>query len=404
MPLIGFVFVLVLLGAGTAALLRRAGMNRTGARSFGGVLAGLLMSPGILGAIDAERYRTFVLGGVEEHRALVQVARRHGADRVAAEHARIDFEQRDTLEREQQRELATAQQTMSRAEFRHQRAMIVITGVFIGAVLLGSGLSSIRDDRRSGWPTAVSVGLWGAAVPGAAAFAAASWWWDCTPAMSATFAAGFAIGAWALTRLEATVADEVEVGGARLIQDAGRIASSLAIALAIGVGIWQVERSLWAYLALFLTLPIGWMLFGSRYGVPGHERRLLTVFDLWVLPGLAALVTVRTNVAHDFSIWPLLVAVVLSSDGRWLGAALGAMLPGGRTALRTMRLVIPAMAAGPNQLALAGVASICGLLSDSLLLALVGGAALVDLTANTRRRLAFRIGQAESQFDREDVD
>jgi hypothetical protein len=122
-------------------------------------------------------------------------------------------------------------------------------------------------------------------------------------------------------------------------------------------------------------------------------------FDLWIIPGLAAMITVHLDFIRDFSVWPVLLAAILSSDGRWLGAVLGAMLPGGRTMLRTMRLVIPSMAAGPNQLAIAGIALLTGAVPVALVVAVVIGAGLVDLTSLTRRRLADQLARTEDELN-----
>jgi hypothetical protein len=404
LPLILFMAVLIVFAAGTAAVLHRAGMNHTGARSIGGLLAGFLLGPSILGSFNPQQYRTYVLGGADEHRALAQLVRKHGADLAVAEHARIDNKQFTKLRHEQIQELSAAQQTLTKAEFNHQGPIRIIIGGLVAAVLLCSGLFSLaRTQGISHWPASISIGLWSGIVPAALGFMAAYWWWDCTIAIAAAFAAAFAVGPWILSPAEASIADEVEVGGAAMILNGGRIASCQGIVLAIGASALVLSAEMWTACTVLLALPFGWLILLANNrtakvsGIYSHQ--IVWIFDRWALPALAALITVRVDVLRQFSIWPFVLAMVLSSDGRWLGAVLGAMLPGGRSLLRTMRLAIPSMAAGPNQLAIAGFASMCGLVSDSLVLAMIGGAAFVDLTANTRRRLALRIGQTEEELE-----
>jgi hypothetical protein len=402
-PLILFIIVLVCVAAGSAALLRAAGMNRLGARSIGGILAGLLLGPSIGGAMFPEVYRQHIRGGHEQQRSLEQHIRRHDADRLAAEHARVDFDEYQHLRQQQNREQLRAAQEVTAAEIEHQYWLRGCMVVFIVIVLVSSGLLSREGNvQRPQWAMPLSVGLWAAAVPGGIAFAAAYWWWDGLAMGSALFAAGVAVGPWALSRQEATVADEVEIGGAGLIQNAGRVASTMAIILTIGATLLTQQSPQWWWSTVLLAMPVGWAASCNRRfsnSVRAREEWMVANFDLWIIPGLAAMITVHLDFIRDFSVWPVLLAAILSSDGRWLGAVLGAMLPGGRTMLRTMRLVIPSMAAGPNQLAIAGIALLTGAVPVALVVAVVIGAGLVDLTSLTRRRLADQLARTEDELN-----
>ena len=108
----------------------------------------------------------------------------------------------------------------------------------------------------------------------------------------------------------------------------------------------------------------------------------------------------RIEFFNAFSLGPIILLGILSADGRWVGALFGALLPGGRKGLRTMRLVIGSMACAPTQLAVATLALHTRLISESTALALLGGAALIAITDGARRRMALQLASAEDELDR----
>ena len=64
-----------------------------------------------------------------------------------------------------------------------------------------------------------------------------------------------------------------------------------------------------------------------------------------------------------------------------------------------MRLVMPAMAAGPTQLAVAALALQAGLLPERFALPLLAGAILIEITAPARRHMAARLIETEQQIE-----
>jgi hypothetical protein len=98
----------------------------------------------------------------------------------------------------------------------------------------------------------------------------------------------------------------------------------------------------------------------------------------------------------------LVVLALLADDGRWTGAWIGAMLPGGRPGLRSMRLVMPAMAAGPTQLAAAALALHAWLLPERFALPLLAGVILIEVTAPARRGMADRLVEVEIEIEESD--
>ncbi|MCI0351857.1 MAG: hypothetical protein L0Z53_20750, partial [Acidobacteriales bacterium] len=123
--------------------------------------------------------------------------------------------------------------------------------------------------------------------------------------------------------------------------------------------------------------------------------------DSWfvslVFSSLAACTAITIDPLADFSFWPILLILLLSGDGRWLGAFFGAMSLGSRQSLRTMRLVLGAMAAGPTQLAVLAVALSSKWIEAPFALALLLGAILTELASPTHRSFANRLAKAEEE-------
>ncbi len=141
-------------------------------------------------------------------------------------------------------------------------------------------------------------------------------------------------------------------------------------------------------------MVVGWVL-----GAPTDRARLVGwvrgVLQVAVVPAVTAAVAVRLDLLDDFAFWPVLVIVLLSGDGRWLGAFAGTQMLGGRRGLRTMRLIMGSMAAGPTQLALTAVAVTTWSIKPGLALSLLLGAILIEVTAPLRRSMAARLGEID---------
>ena len=114
---------------------------------------------------------------------------------------------------------------------------------------------------------------------------------------------------------------------------------------------------------------------------------------------LAALIAVRIELFDHFAIWPLIVILVVSDDGRWLGAFIGAMLLGRRKGLRTMRLVVGSMSAGLTQLAVTAVAAATWMIPHRLLMPLLLGSLLIEVTSRARRHFAAELRRMDEEAD-----
>lgn len=416
-----------------ALLLRRA--RCPGWAVVGGAVAGILMGPAIFGRIAPEAFEKAFIGGFEQRQALDSVRRRQGADMLAAQTAGLDEEAMMEMDRRHRAERAPVEEKRDEARWEHQQPMRIGVSVVVALALLGAGRLGVREgDRRQGLMAPLSIGAWSSLFPGALAYFAMTWLWRHPPGPSLLAAAAVAIGPWALTRVDREAADEAEFGGAHMIQTAGRIASLIAVgaavfALVIARGAPGVLWSL-----PLLALPLGWLPPGPKKGsgVISFEKRGRESFfeekgsgvvftsepeeaaqssamrnrgafpgaasEVVLVPLLAACVGMKVDIYAHFALWPIVVFVLLSGDGRWLGALIGAMLPGGRRGMRTMRLVMGSMACGPTQLALAALAAHTWAAPEAIPYALLLGAIYIETSTPLRRIMARRLAQTEEEL------
>ena len=117
-----------------------------------------------------------------------------------------------------------------------------------------------------------------------------------------------------------------------------------------------------------------------------------------LVPVLVGCVAVKIDLFAHFAVWPIVVILLLSGDGRWFGAYLGAMVLGGRSSLRTMRLVLGSMACGPTQLAITALAIHTWSIPGEYAMALLLGAVLIETTVSARRSMARQLIQTEEEI------
>jgi hypothetical protein len=371
----------------------------------GGAVAGILMGPAIFGRIAPEAFEKTFIGGFEQRQALDSLKRRQGADVLAAQTAGLDEEAMIEMDRRHRAERAPLEEKRDEAHWEFQQPMRIGVSIVVALALLGAGRLGVREgDRRQGLMAPLSIGAWSSLLPGALAYFAMTWLWRHPPAPSLLAAAAVAIGPWALTRADRQSADEAEFGGAHMIQTAGRIASMIAIVLA-AVSLVMARGAgglLWCL--PLLALVAGWLLpkrlKRTEGAAPlGASRPSGNGLGLVVVPLLAACVGMKIDIYAHFALWPIVVFVLLSGDGRWLGALMGALLPGGRKGMRTMRLVMGSMACGPTQLAVAALAAHTWAVPDSVPYALLLGAIYIETSTPLRRIMARRLAQTEEELD-----
>ncbi len=378
--------VLLVVSTGWAVLLRWT--RCPGWSVAGGVAAGLLLGPTILGRVAPDLYGSVFDGGLEEHRQLRQIVSRHGAERVAAHAADATSETMDALQQQQTAAADAANAAWRDARWAHQQSQRIFTAVMVALTLAGAAAFAIP--RRGPAPSKIataSVGAWSVALPGGIAWLALRGLWDVGVTESMLVVAAVAIGPWALTAADRDAADHAEAGGARLVQAAARIATVFAVGLAVAALLMDHgSTGLW-WCAALAAAAAGWVV-----AWPTGVRAAL---QFAVVPAVAATVSVRIDVITDLTLWPVVVLVLLSSDGRWLGAFIGAHVLGGRRGLRTMRLVMGSTAAGPTQIAVTAVALSTWSIDTSLAFALLLGAVLIEVTGPGRRVVAERLAEDE---------
>jgi hypothetical protein len=358
----------------------------------GGLAAGLLLGPAIAGRVLPQTWERVYVGGVPEREQRDTIDRDYQGRAIFLEQ-RLDAEGLASLREEHQAERMPAVTAWRDAVSAHQQPRQIAVAVAVGLMLLlvGAGGVSGRDGPTS-WIAALSVGGWSAVVPGVAAFAVLRHLLDVDLAAAAAVAACVAIGPFVLTVIDRRSADLAEIGGHRLVRDAGRVASVLAI----GVAAWAAWRhdglETLAWVTPLAALPVGWALRLDRHPVA------MAVRDRVLVPTVAASVALGVDLYDDFWFWPLLLLIIASADGRWIGATTGAMLLGQRQWLRTMRLMMGTMASGPTQIAVAAVVVQAGLIDGSLALAVAVGAITVEVSPPLRRAMSRHLSDMEDEL------
>lgn len=368
---------------GLAWLLRRAGLP--GAAAVGGVAAGLVLGPGVLGRMAPQAHDRLFGGAPVERAAWREAERAVEATLFVAGSAEVDpaaaGSQIDALSAE-----ADARRADWMAAVETARRPFALLAIALAAVLfliVGATRASGSDADGGGWGSGLLLGAWNAALP--AALAAVGLRWLGEPAWSPTMwavMAAMAAGAWPLDRDERSIARQAAFGGEPAVRTAGLLASAVAVGL-LGAASLGAAPAMNAFAALAVSLGIGVTL--GRF-FPGERWSARGIALL--VPPLAALATLRIEPFLDVR-WGLLILLALiADDGRWLGGMIGSWLPGGVSASRAMGLGLVAVSAGPAMLAITAVAIATGSLSPAAAAGLLAGAILIEVLAPARRRFA----------------
>lgn len=371
-----------------ALLLRLARCPGSGV--LGGVLAGLLLGPTILGRRLPDEFERMFIGGVSEHATYLDVERAQERERAAAEAAGVGSDAITAMIARHADEREAALGAMQTARWTHQRPIRSYTAAVLVLTLLGAGWRRVpADGDRIRLAGPASIGPWSAVVPGGLAFLVVSQWNYAAP-VATLAAAAVAVGPWILAAGDRAVADAAEQRGARTVERAGRIASVAALIVFGATYVLRYpDRALWAL--PLLAIPAGWLL----PVITRRGRAIDLVLECALVPSLAACVALKIDLNAHFSLWPVLGFVLVSGDGRWLGAFTGAMLAGGRRPLVATRLVLGSMACGPTQLAFTAIAVTTWAIPEDVATALLIGAMSIEVTAPARRRVAERLADVE---------
>ena len=364
---------------------------------MGGILAGLLLGPGVFGRILPAQFESLYVGGIEQRQARDQRIRQHGADLVVARNSGAGEEYVTNLRQRHEQALAASEVVLVEARWRHQQPLRLFSIFIIALTLLGSitQLTAERD-RRQGLFAPLSIGVGAALLPGTLAFMATWWLWEEPIETALLVGSALAIGPWALGVIDREAADQAEYGGAHMVQLAGRFATIIGLA-GLGLSLWMTGGGgrtgglVWEL--PLLALPLSWLF---RPVAAPVVRRLV---EGVLIPTLAALAMIKVEPLLHFHIWMVIVMMLLGGDGRWFGAFFGAMAPGGRRSMRTMRLILGMMSCGPTMLAIAVIGAHTNAIPENLTLALILGAGLIELTTSARRTVARRLIETEEEYE-----
>jgi len=392
---------LFLLAAIVLSVIAAWGLRRLGAPAssvLGGLCAGLVLGPTLLGRFTPDFYEVELIGGRDERIAYEAAVRRHGSDRIARDRLGATNDQRIEAERCEREIEARLEHEWQCARLDRQKTFAVVSSVLI--VLFFVSCASRRDSApgsKPDWYSVISVGLWSAVLPGCALLAVLrvlDFGWS--PSIIA--AAAVSIGNAAFREEDLRTSDEAEEAGARLVRAGARIATMAAV---IAAGAALLVKGQWNVPTVAAIVCCGVVISASVLHPLFAKRRdqrhatgplnSLRIHDVIFVPAMSVLIAGRIELFEHFMFWPLVAAMILSGDGRWFGAFLGAMLCGARKSLRTMRLVLAAMGAGSAQLAMTLLGLAAFVLPESLALALLAGALVMEATTGARRRMAAEI-------------
>jgi hypothetical protein len=370
-----------------AWLLRRTGLRH--AAVLAGVVTGIMLGPMVLAPTAPTAFVRWIEGGIDEQVALRDAQRLVQARRAAMLHAGRAPTTNDpsaTAELDAVERCSTAL-VQAQLDFAAPRRMIML-GLAALAILAAM---AIPGSRPSLWqPSAFAKGAWLAAVPMSAtllcmAFLEAERGTAIAFALAAcTGCAAVAAGTdRALAHREETTAP---------LSQAARFATLLALVpLIIGLyasahGAVDAQRACWIAAASFL---VGFFVQGSA------ARWLHRASEVAIVPALSALLIVSIDLRTQTHWITTAVVALGASDGRWLGAWIGARSSGALDGGSPSRTALAAQGATVAQLGFVGVlASTTGIPAWAIVM-LVLGALYLDITGTLRFAAAGSLRAAD---------
>ncbi len=368
------------------AAVLRVGKVR-GSSIIGGVLAGIVLGPAVFGSISSNLWESMFQGGQQSRQIVEQIERQQQSVLSSVVATGVDEVVLEQLRADQQLELEQAVVAWKTQQWEDQRTLRNYVLVLVIVVLLSGSLRR-SVIGKSTTATSLSVGVWAAIVPGGIIATASLYLWGTSVAESLAIGACLAAGPWTLTRWEQRAADGSEDGGAALMLRCGRVAWVVAGAAAI-YSAWTVQQAMsLVWILPLLLLPLCW-------SIPRKQLAWLTwLTDNAAIPSIVATTLVLIHPIEAFSFWPVIVVLLVSGDGRWLGGMFGLTILGGRSSMSTMRLTMPLVDAGVSQLCMASLLFGVGVLRPELTLAAIIGVVFLELSAPMRRKFAISIARA----------
>lgn len=370
----------------TTLLLRWAGLSR--AAVAGGIVAGALAGSTIFGRVDPGRHERFFLGGVEQRQAIADLRGRHGADLAALEEVDVSEAALEEMRAAQRDEMARAVQAHEQAMQAHQGARLWLCGALALALVVAA---MPRAPRRAAWGECLFAALWmillTCAIVGLAVVFAFGG--------SRTTAIALALCFASLGTTVVVPRRSGEGGGETVVLvpaeardrliDVAFVVWFICFVAAI-VAILTVERSGRAGLLGVSRgmLPAGAVLGLAIRFLPTAWRHGLR---LVVLPSaLITMLTVNVDWLSASMIAPLILALIVGGDARWLGLA-SALRWLGWPWREAWMATMPLIDVGPVQAALGGAFFLAGWLDAPLFACALLGAVVCDVAQPLRPKL-----------------
>lgn len=381
--------VIALLAVMLAWLLRRAGL-RHGA-VVAGVVTGVMLGPMVLGPSAPAAHVRWITGGGAERTALRDAERLVQARRAAMLQAgsvptATDPEAKAELEAVDRARSALLQ---AHVDFAAPRRWIVL-GLAALAIL---GAMADPGPRQGIWqPTAFAKGAWLAMVPmGGTLLCLAFLESERGTAIAFALAACTACAAVAAGTDRALVHREETTGPLAL---AARFATLLALApLIAGLclaapGTADAQRASWVAFAACIG---GLLVHGAA------ARWTQRAADVAVVPALTALLIVPIDLRTQAHWITSALVALICSDGRWLGAWIGARSSGALDGGSPSRTALAAQGATTAQLGFTGVLASTVIAPAWGIAMLVFGALYLDITGTLRFAAAGSLRAADDR-------
>jgi hypothetical protein len=385
-----------LLGAATvgvvaialAWLLRRSGLRHAAVAA--GLVTGVMLGPMVLGATAPTTFVRWIAGGAEERIARRDAERLVQARRLVTINAGTVPKADDPAAAAELESLARCTEAVARAEldFAAARRWAVLALAALGIL---AAMSDPGPRRRFWQPTAFAKGAWLAVVPMSCTLL-------CLAFMEAERGTPIAFALAACTGCAAVAAGTDRALAHREdttgpLAQAARFATLLAtVPLAMGLGLaagWSSDAQ-WAGAVALAACLLGLLVQGPAARWMHHSAEVL------VVPALAALLIVPIDLReHAHWITTALVALACS-DGRWLGAWIGARSSGALDGGSASRTALAAQGATAAQLGFTGALASTLVAPAWGIVMLVLGALYLDVTGRLRFAAAGSLREAQA--------
>lgn len=370
--------------------------GRHGSAAVGGILAGLLLGPGIAGRVAPDPWRGAFIGAEAERDAYEAMRREHEIEIRAVEEADVTPVYVDELRAAHAAAIAPLRDAHDAALGARQTLLASVGAVLLAIHVLGAGLiagSLDRMRRFAPWRRASLADALGAAafmivlgVIGPALIVATLAGLPAREALAIGLAMSVpAIGIELRPRLLPAAAFGVTLGALGVAWAAGLLASpTLPASIIAGATI---------ALLLLAMRPCGRVSRTTR-------RALSAVMLILLLPSAVALLTIRCDpslLPSSKAFWVVgITGVLLAADGRWLGAAWaqklfprGAGLESSGARAWTGATSLVNAGTGAAQLAIALLLHDAGIIDAGALAGLILGVAAIETMRTVRARVGW---------------